>query len=143
MTKADVARDVRELKGRKIEELRAVWRDRFGAPPRLQSGELIRRLLAERIQKDAFGGDEDLDRRLNAMVSARRRGRSPAVARPTFKPGTVLIREYDGVQHRVEVLEEGFLWRGEVAASLSEVARRITGSRWNGPLFFGLRGTGK
>ena len=58
-----------------------------------------------------------------------------------LKPGTVLTRTWHGVLHRVRVTNEGFDYRGERFGSLSEVARRITGTRWSGPLFFGLKGT--
>ena len=60
----------------------------------------------------------------------------PGVA---LKPGTVLTRTWQGVLHQVQVTDQGFDYRGERFASLSEVARRITGTRWSGPLFFGLR----
>jgi len=56
-----------------------------------------------------------------------------------FRPGTILVREHQDKTHRVEVLEQGFRWEGETYASLSVIARAITGVRWNGPRFFGLR----
>ena len=59
--------------------------------------------------------------------------------RPTFQPGTVLMREHQGLAYRVEVLAMGFRWRGVTYKSLSEIARAITGVRWNGPRFCGLR----
>jgi hypothetical protein len=63
-----------------------------------------------------------------------------ACARPgRLRPGTVLVREWEGGSHRVMVLAEGFAWNGTTYASLSQVARAITGTRWNGPRFFGLR----
>lgn len=139
MTEAQTEREVRALQGKTIDQLRAAWPARFGPPPRLRSGELLRRLLAERIQQEAFGRDVELDRRLAKLVAARAKGTRPSAPRPTFKPGTVLIREYGGDRQEVEVLTNGFRWRGQTFASLSEVARAITGTRWNGPLFFGLR----
>jgi hypothetical protein len=57
----------------------------------------------------------------------------------SVRPGTLLIREWDGVVHRVVALDQGFAWNGTSFRSLSEVARAITGTRWNGPRFFGLR----
>jgi Protein of unknown function (DUF2924) len=62
-------------------------------------------------------------------------------ARPAWKlrPGAVLIREWRGTSHQVAVLEDGVLFRGKHYRSLSEVARKITGNRWSGPLFFGLK----
>jgi hypothetical protein len=56
-----------------------------------------------------------------------------------LKPGLVLTREWNGTEHRVTVLEKGFEYRGESYGSLSQVARRIAGSRWSGPAFFGLK----
>lgn len=141
MTQAEVEQAVRALEGLTVDRLRAVWRSRGGEPPRLQSGELLRRLLAERIQLEALGRDADLDRRIEAMVAARRRGREPAKPKPRLKVGTLLVREHGGVSHRVEVLHQGFRWSGATYASLSEIAREITGTRWNGPAFFGLRET--
>jgi hypothetical protein len=57
----------------------------------------------------------------------------------SLRPGSTLAREWNGVTHRVTVLEEGFAWNGQKNASLSEIAFRITGTRWSGPRFFGLR----
>jgi len=138
---ADVEQAVRMLEGKTIEQLRVLWRSRGGQPPRLQSGELLRRLLAERIQVEAYGRDVDLERQIAALVAARRRGQGQAPARARFKVGTLLVREHAGVSHRVEVLDQGFRWNGGNYASLSEIARTITGTRWNGPAFFGLRET--
>ena len=71
--------------------------------------------------------------------------RDPAFAPvtvPSLKPGTRLIREWKGDMHEVEVRETGFLWQGERYASLSRIARLITGTRWSGPVFFGLKTPG-
>lgn len=139
MIATTVEGEVRALQGKTVDQLRAAWPTRFGPAPRLRSGELVRRLLAERLQQEAFGRDTELERRLAGLVAAWVKGRSPSAPRPTFKPGTVLRREYDGERHEVEVLVQGFRWRGQTYASLSEIARAITCTRWNGPRFFGLR----
>lgn len=93
-------------------------------------------MLGWRVQAEQNGGlDADLRRALRRPVSE--------VSRDVNKPnsGTVLVREWQGVRHSVTSLPGGsFLYEGETYASLSEVARRITGTRWNGPRFFGLRG---
>jgi Protein of unknown function (DUF2924) len=60
-------------------------------------------------------------------------------AQPTLKPGTVLLREWHGTEHQVVVREEGIVFQGKTYKSLSEVAHRITGTRWSGPRFFGLK----
>lgn len=134
-----VEAQVRALAQMKMEELREEWRRRWGAPPRLRSGDFLRRLIAERIQTEAYGRDLELERRISQLVAAYRKGHAPTPRAPTFKPGTVLVREHAGVAHKVEVLPEGFRWNGEIHDNLSKIAREITGARWSGPLFFGLR----
>lgn len=115
-----------------LEGLRAVWSSRYGPPPRLRSVDLLRRLLAWRLQADAFG---DLD------IETRRELQRPTVVarQQRLKLGAKLAREWKGVRHEVEVTQEGVLFDGRTYVSLSEVARAITGVRWNGPRFFGLR----
>jgi Protein of unknown function (DUF2924) len=131
--------------------LRRRWRALMGgaAPEHLSRGLMVR-ILAYRQQAQAHG---DLDRAtlwvLDAVIGQGEpaSGSSPIVAslgpRPDFRPGTVLTREYGGVLHRVRVGEQGFVWNGQPYVSLSQVARAITGTRWNGPRFFGLRQKGK
>lgn len=123
----------------KLEALRGLWRDRFGEPPPLRSTDLMRRLLAERLQQTAQGGDPDLDRRLAQVAARHRPGRRPVVRTVAFKPGSRLKREWQGQRHQVEVVRDGYVWEGQTYKSLSQVARLITGVRWNGPRFFGLR----
>ena len=125
--------DVRALEAMGLEALRAEWRARFGATPGLRSVPLLRRLLAWRIQADAFG---DLD------TDTRRQLRSTATPRPVdrrVRSGARITREWQGQRYEVEVVEGGFLHAGSRYKSLSEVAKAITGTRWNGPRFFGLR----
>jgi hypothetical protein len=134
--------EVERLSGLKLEELRQVWRQRFGAPPKLRSADLLRRCLAERIQVQHFGSDRALEKALAVLVRSHRSGKTPPLKRPTMRSGTTLIREWGGETHRVEAVDGGFLWRGEKYRSLSLLARRITGARWNGPRFFGLERPG-
>jgi hypothetical protein len=137
---AAVAQQVRDLKAMNIDALRLDWRRRFREPPpALRAADLLRRCLADRIQTEAFGVDPELDRKLAALARAHGRGEAPRSARPIFRPGTVLVREHDGRSHRVEVMEAGFAYDDKVWKSLSQIARAITGVRWNGPRFFGLR----
>ena len=88
-----------------------------------------------------MGGLKPATRRLLASIAddatARRTMHVPRERK--IKPGTTLLREWHGVQHRLTVLENGVQFGGERYRSLSEVARKITGSRWSGPLFFGLK----
>ncbi|MFJ6023560.1 DUF2924 domain-containing protein [Brevundimonas sp. NPDC092305] len=116
-----------------LEELREVWRKRYGPPPRLRSPQLLRLNLAWRIQADAFGGlDAETKRRL-------RRGGAGASAADRLQPGVRLMREWKGVPHEVIVEEGGYRYADRSYRSLSEIAREISGTRWNGPRFFGLR----
>ena len=129
---AEVTNLVRSLEAAGLTTLRSEWRRRYGAPPKLRSVELLRRMLAWRIQADAFGGFDAATRRALA-------GSSPVQARPSAAPGTRLAREWNGRRYEVLVTDEGALFEGVHYSSLSAVARQITGTRWNGQRFFGLR----
>lgn len=122
-----------------VEDLRGVWRERLGEPPPVRSGDILRRALADALQRVATGGDAALDRRLAKVASRHRTGHRPKVRTVSFKPGSTLVRDWQGRRHEVEVAGDGFIWNGQKHASLSKVARLITGVRWNGPRFFGLR----
>ena len=100
---------------------------------------LLLHAVAYRLQETALGGLKRSTRRLLERVAEDNVRPQPATERPKINPGTVLIREWHGVSHRVTVLADGVLLRGARYHSLSEVARKITGSRWSGPRFFGLR----
>jgi hypothetical protein len=101
------------------------------------------RVLAYRLQADVLGDlDGESQRLLDRSVSPEDAGqRAVELARHTapLLPGTVLGREWNGQMHRVAVLSDGFAWNGKTYPSLSKVAYAITGTRWNGPKFFGLR----
>lgn len=120
-----------------LDEVRKVWRERFGEPPLLRSTDLMRRALAERLQQD--GSSHPLDKRLSQLAACHRTGSKPTVVAHSFKTGSLLQREWQGERHQVEVVEGGYVWKGQSYKSLSAIAREITGSRWNGPRFFGLR----
>lgn len=117
-----------------IDALRAVFRKHYRrAAPDGFSRDLIARLVVHRLQELRLGKlDPDLGRHLNRLGNGK-------IARRRIKTGSVLVREYDGVTHEVVITPDGFLWKGETHASLSLIARRITGTTWNGPRFFGLR----
>ncbi len=126
-------------------ELRARWEQAFNRPvPKWASRDLLLRALANHIQEQAEGGLSKFTRRRLAKLAGRdgenREPKSPPNLR--LKPGNRLIREWRGEVHRVTVLDDGFDWRGDRYASLSQIARAITGARWSGPLFFGLRKSG-
>ncbi|MGZ9099607.1 MAG: DUF2924 domain-containing protein [Brevundimonas sp.] len=117
----------------RVVALRAIWRERFGAPPEVRSREILALMLAWRIQAAREGGLDGEARR-----AVRRKVSPPAPT--TLTPGTRLTREWHGVRHEVIVEPGGrFRHQDELYTSLSQVAREITRSRWNGPRFFGLR----
>jgi hypothetical protein len=123
--------------------LQARWKALTGrkAPAHLPK-HLLLRTLAYRIQADAFGDlDQATIRFLERVATGGRQASTPVPppASRALKPGTLLRREWQGTLHQVEVTHDGFSWRGATYQSLSEVARAITGTRWNGPRFFGLR----
>lgn len=122
-------------------ELRAEWRRLYGAeaPTRLGPAVLIA-AIAYRLQEDALGRlRPEPRRRLRKIAEAARHGSEVAPATPRLKPGTRLVREWQGRTYEVLVIEDGFLWQQAHYRSLSQIAREITGTRWSGPVFFGLR----
>jgi hypothetical protein len=115
-----------------------------GEPPPSLGRRMMMQAIAYRLQERAFGGLKPstlriLDRVAEGPGSVERR-RAPA---RKAGAGTVLIREWGGVAHRVTVLDREVVYRGHRYRSLSEVARVITGTRWSGPMFFGLRNRAK
>jgi hypothetical protein len=127
-----ITEEVRALARLDLEGLREAWRLRYGPPPRLRSPDLLARLLAWRIQAEAFGG-------LDAETRSALGRKSLPVVAPALVPGMRLEREWRGVKETVDVVEGGFRWRGQNYQSLSKAAHAITGVKWNGPRFFGLR----
>ena len=129
---AAITEEVRALARLDLEGLRAEWRRRYGVAPGLRSTDLLARLLAWRIQAEAFGG-------LDASTRSTLMRKSLPVAAPALAPGVRLERQWRGMKQTVEVVEDGFRWQGRSYGSLSQVAHAITGVKWNGPRFFGLR----
>jgi hypothetical protein len=116
--------------------LRQRWRVMFGAiPPKGLTKDIIIRMIAYRIQEEAFGG---LDRETVKLLDRLARGEKSELNR-RLKAGTVLVREYKGERHTLTIAPDGFFWRDKTYSSLSVIARTITGTVWNGPRFFGLR----
>jgi Protein of unknown function (DUF2924) len=141
-TNSALADEIAALRQATCADLKERWRALYGTePPWHISRDLLIRALAYRIQEQALGGLKPSTRRLLAKVAADASARRPIERSPqaTLTPGTVLLREWHGNQHRVIVREDGILFRGKQYKSLSQVAYRITGTRWSGPLFFGLR----
>jgi len=104
-------------------------------PPRLRA-ETLRRLLAYEVQARTLGRLTAQERRTLRAVATGKAGRDAGVA----SPGTHLVRDWNGRTYRVEVTEAGYVLDGTIYASLSAVAKRITGTAWSGPRFFGLTG---
>jgi hypothetical protein len=126
-------REVEQLGMLDLEGLRAFWRERFGAPPPLRSVELLRLMIAWRLQAAQSGGLDQATRRALARTGA------IAPEGSQLGQGAVITRDWQGTRHEVMILDDGFRWEGKRFRSLSAVARAITGTRWNGPKFFGLR----
>jgi hypothetical protein len=125
-----------------IVQLRARYREVFrGVPPKAFGPDLLRRSIAHRIQEKAYGGlSRQAQRLLDQMVKAYAAKPNGKIVLPRrIKPGSILVREWKGKNHRVTVSAEGFVYDGKTYTNLSEIAVLITGTRWNGPRFFGLR----
>ncbi len=145
-THPELASALRALPELDLHELRVRWRKlyRRPAPAHLRRALLIR-IMAYRMQADVLGHlDRDAARFLDRVAAALKAGKGKDAVPPVprvrrLKPGTLLVREHDGVLQRVTVMADGYAWNGQTYSSLSEVARAITGTNWNGPRFFGLR----
>ncbi len=132
-----VLKQVAALPKMEYEELREMWDGMFDSPPQSTNKTYMIRRLAYRIQELAFGG---LSQQAQSRIQELKR-RSDTFAKKTraLPPvGTQLVREHQGIEHRVTVLPHGFEYSNVTYNSLSEVARVITGTRWSGPKFFGL-----
>ncbi|WP_375572850.1 DUF2924 domain-containing protein [Seohaeicola saemankumensis] len=131
------------LKAMSVNELKTEWQAMFDAPAPNNSRTFLESRLAYRIQELTYGGPDKQTRRLLDLLADEVEGtltRKAQIADPRNPVvGTKLIREWDGVAHTVTVLKDGFDWGGQRYQSLSAVARAITGTRWNGYRFFGLR----
>lgn len=138
---ADLVAEIRVLPDLPLHVLKERWRRLYRTePPKRISRNLLVRALAYRIQEKAFGGLKPaIRRRLRSIASNQAPREASALDSVRIKPGTRLIRVWQGETHQVTVLDKGFEWRSRRYRSLSEVARAITGTRWSGPVFFGLK----
>jgi hypothetical protein len=136
---AAIAVEIARLRSLPFAALQRRWQAVFGrTPPAGLSKDLLRRMIACRIQERAFGG---LDREsLTFLDGLARQGGS---RRRHLKPGTVLVRDYQGQRHTVTVARDGFDWQGTTYSSLSAIARAITGTAWSGPRFFAVPAAAK
>ena len=138
---ARASSEARATAGLDLPALRTEWRRRWGEPPAFRSRDLLLRAAAYRIQADA-SGDLPAPVRRRVLELAERfaadRGFTP-VPSLSLKPGSSLVREWGGTRHEVAVTADGFTYQGESFRSLSQVAGKITGAKWSGPVFFGLK----
>ncbi len=159
-TETSVIRQIHRLREMTVGELRVEWMKFYGEPTRSRNRDYLCRRLAWRVQELAHGG---LNRAAKAKIDelapeSLSRARTPHNGNPAApvgdhdqrlhrvhrdprlpSPGTVIVRQYKGHELRLSVLDEGYELDGTHYGSLSEAARAATGSRWNGPLFWGLR----
>ena len=148
-----VAAEINALRRMGTPELKTKYREVFGEEPRSSNKAFLWKRIAWRIQEIKFGGLSERAktraRELANVADIRIRPPKGAFAdlpatlvkgRRLPQPGTLLLRKYKGEMIEVEVLEKGFSYAGRIFGSLSAVAREVTGSHWNGLLFFGLNG---
>ena len=146
-TRTSAEDEIAHLRGLDLRGLRSRWQSVFQRRARAHlTRHLLFSIIAYRLQADRFG---DLDRATLQMLDrtvAKETGPAMSVRLASFDqkrteltPGTVLVRDWDRRSQRVMVMADGFTWNGQTYDSLSKVAFAITGTRWNGPRFFGLR----
>jgi hypothetical protein len=140
---ASVIAQLTALKQLTVVELKTKWAAIFGAPAPNNSRAYLELRLGYRIQELTLGGLSRETRRTLDLLADEVEGRigRKAIIADSRNPvvGARLIREWDGVEHTVTVMKDGFDWQGRKFKSLSAVARAITGTQWNGYRFFGLR----
>lgn len=139
---ADNAFPVKQLNSMAAPEMVKLWEQSFGDSPRCKSKpHLLRLLLAARLQ-GSNSSDRDGRVRRRITTLAAKFGRDPdhePSANLGLRPGIELVRVWKGLAYRVHVLADGFIWNGRKHASLSVIAREITGTAWSGPAFFKLK----
>src|SRR6478672_4951558 len=146
-TETSVEDEIVHLHGLDLKGLRARWQSVLQRPaPDHLPRHLLFAIIAYRIQADRFGDLDHETRQLLDRTGAKESGAAMAARLVSFDqkrteptPGTVLVREWDRRLQRVMVTSDGFAWNGQTYDSLSKVAFAITGTKWNGPRFFGLR----
>src|SRR3954451_24289761 len=146
-TKGSIDAEIVHLRGLDLKGLRARWHSVLQRPaPDHLPRHLLFAIIAYRIQADRFGDLDHETRQLLDRTGAKETGTAMSARLVSFDqkrteltPGTVLVREWNRRSQRVMVMSDGFAWNGQTYDSLSKVALAITGTKWNGPRFFGLR----
>jgi len=146
MVDSELEVEIARLRDLDLPNLRTRWRTVFRrkAPEHLPR-HLLFRILAYRLQSERLGDLEQESVRLLDRIASGNGGNGSRLVRKQsgrdrLQPGSMLVREWNGARQRVEVLDKGFAWNGKTYGSLSAVAFAMTGTRWSGPRFFGLRG---
>jgi len=140
--KQSLSDELETLQTMDVAALREKWQDLYGVPaPRHSRHDFLMRACAYRLQERALGGLRPATRRrLKELAASFRAGVTPKLkVSLRTSVGTRLVREWNGTTHMVEAVEGGYLWRDRTWRSLSAIAREITGARWSGPRFFGLK----
>jgi hypothetical protein len=137
----DISSRIKQLPKMSTPDLRALWRQVFSTPPHPKlRRELIIPILAYRLQEQAYGGlSHETLSKLKRLAKDLARRPSAVAAMGRIKPGTRMIRQWAGDTHEVTVMWDGYCYRGKHYKSLSAIARQITGTRWSGPAFFGIK----
>lgn len=140
-TVTDLTQDLETLATMDLAQLRTLWSSRLRRPypPNLRSPEVFRGLLGYRLREQSHGALSSAARRSLQRIEAKARQGEAIDLQPRLNIGVRLEREWQGVLHEIDVVEGGFRYQSLVYQSLSEVARAITGTRWSGPRFFGLK----
>jgi len=138
---AHVTRQILGLRSMSRAQLLDLWQTEYRKPaPSGIRREILVPFLAYRIQENAYGGLKPPVRaELRRIAQSLRSNPSGLLGRSRIKPGSRILRRWRGEMHEVFVTESGYKYRGTSYQSLSEIARRVTGTRWSGPAFFGLK----
>lgn len=137
-----IARQIRELKDKSFAELKQLWRDYYQVEPPPYRRGFMAHALAYRIQELTYGGlPNKTEKHLNDLLAEAKGAKVKRRVAPVKMPvaGTRLVREWKGERYEVIIQENGFEFAGRKWNSLTAIAREITGTHWNGPVFFGLR----
>src|SRR3984885_5580121 len=146
-TQTSIEDEIAHLRGLNLKGLRSRWQGVFQRAALTHlTQHLLFAVIAYRIQAERFGDLDHATRLMLDGIATKEAGPAPSARLASFDqkrakltPGTVLVREWDRQSQRVMVLADGFAWNGQTYDSLSKVAFAITGTKWNGPRFFGLR----
>jgi hypothetical protein len=135
--KSHLSLEITRIASLGLDDLKAAWSAEFRKSlPHGLSRDLLVRTLAWRLQEKVFGGH---GREVTKVLAACAQGKGKGALFRKLMPGTVLVREHQGVRHAVTIVDGGLLWQDRKYSNLSAIAHEITGTNWNGPRFFGLR----